>query len=70
MLLLTKKEKMICNMILSGMTNQEIGFCLHRSIHTINSHVKNIYRKNKIKNRSQLCYIVCMEEKNNIPCSD
>ncbi|ENG6257033.1 helix-turn-helix domain-containing protein [Yersinia enterocolitica] len=65
MMSLTKKEKTICEMILNGMTNREISKYLHRSPHTINSHLKNIYRKNKLKNRAQLCYTFCMEVKIN-----
>ncbi|ENT7907908.1 helix-turn-helix transcriptional regulator [Salmonella enterica] len=54
---LTNKEKTICEMLSVGMTNQEISQQLQRSIHTINTHIKNIFQKNKINNRTQLCYL-------------
>lgn len=57
MLNLTSKEKTICEMVSVGMTNQEISKQLQRSIHTVNTHIKNIYQKNKINNRTQLCYL-------------
>ncbi|EDO1767221.1 helix-turn-helix transcriptional regulator [Escherichia coli] len=57
MLSLTNKEKTICEMVSVGMTNQEISQQLQRSIHTINTHIKNIFQKNKISNRTQLCYL-------------
>ncbi|EHI7423314.1 helix-turn-helix transcriptional regulator [Salmonella enterica] len=57
MLSLTNKEKTICEMLSVGMTNQEISQQLQRSIHTINTHIKNIFQKNKINNRTQLCYL-------------
>ncbi|EFN7310783.1 LuxR family transcriptional regulator, partial [Escherichia coli] len=44
-------------MVSVGMTNQEISQQLQRSIHTINTHIKNIFQKNKISNRTQLCYL-------------
>ncbi|EDU3770881.1 helix-turn-helix transcriptional regulator [Salmonella enterica subsp. enterica serovar Minnesota] len=62
MLKLTKKEKDICQMILSGDTNKEISNKTHRSVHTINAHIKNVYRNNNIKNRIQLCRALFMEE--------
>lgn len=61
MLKLTKKEKYICQMILSGDTNKEISNKTHRSVHTINAHIKNVYRNNNIKNRIQLCRALFME---------
>ncbi|WP_407905623.1 helix-turn-helix transcriptional regulator [Escherichia coli] len=54
---LTNKEKTICEMVSVGMSNQEISQQLQRSIHTINTHIKNIFQKNKISNRTQLCYL-------------
>lgn len=65
MLKLTKKERFICQMILSGDTNKEISNKTHRSVHTINTHIKNVYRHNNIKNRTQLCRALCLEEYSN-----
>lgn len=55
MLKLTKKETQICRLLLLGFSNKEIGNLTHRSIHTVNAHVRNIYRNNDLKCRVELC---------------
>ncbi|EDQ9771772.1 helix-turn-helix transcriptional regulator [Salmonella enterica subsp. salamae] len=64
MLKLTKTEVTICKMIYFGYSNKEISDKVHRSIHTINAHVRNIYRKNNLKGRIDLCKSIFAERKN------
>ncbi|EMP6174922.1 helix-turn-helix transcriptional regulator [Citrobacter amalonaticus] len=61
MLKLTKKETQICNLIFSGLTNKEISNMTHRSIHTVNTHVRNIYRNNHLQGRIDLCKTMLIE---------
>ncbi|MEO8794090.1 MAG: helix-turn-helix transcriptional regulator [Daejeonella sp.] len=42
---LTKREKEIVNLIADGKTSQNISIILYISIHTVNNHRKNIYKK-------------------------
>lgn len=50
---LTERERAILRMIASGMTSPEIGDRLGISPMTVNSHVKNIYQKLRVRSRAQ-----------------
>ncbi len=52
--LLTKREKEIVNLIADGKTSQNISLILYISIHTVNNHRKNIYKKLQTKNLAGL----------------
>lgn len=61
MLKLTKREKAISYLILCGHTNKEISNIIKRSVHTINAHVRNIYKKNSLSGRVELCRKLLIE---------
>lgn len=50
----TKKEQEVIEFVSTGMSNEEVASKLNVSVNTIKMHMQNIYKKNKIKNRSQL----------------
>lgn len=50
----TKREKEILNLMVKGNTSLEISNLLHRSIHTIQVHRKNILQKSGCKNLNEL----------------
>jgi len=51
---LTRREKEILILIAKGASSNEISESLHISIHTVNSHKKNILKKLKLKNTAAL----------------
>ncbi|MFC6052285.1 DNA-binding response regulator [Acinetobacter sp. Ac_877] len=51
--LLSKREKEILNLVSLGMSNREIAESLFLSKYTIECHIKNIYRKLSVSNRSK-----------------
>ena len=50
---LSEREKDILRMVASGFTSAEIGKKLEISGLTVNTHVKNIYRKLQVRSRAQ-----------------
>jgi len=50
---LTTREKEMLGEIASGATNQEIADSLYVSVHTVKTHIYNIYKKIKVTNRLQ-----------------
>lgn len=50
---LTPREKEIFFHLTKGMTNKEISVATHLSVDTIKTHLRNIFRKLNVKNRSQ-----------------
>jgi len=54
---LTNKEIIVLGFIKKGMSNQEIADQMDLSINTIKTHVKNIFRKLNVKNRTQACML-------------
>lgn len=51
---LTAKEKEILNLLMKGNSYKEIAAFLFISIETLNTHIKNIYRKVNVHSRSEL----------------
>lgn len=51
---LTAKEKEILNLLIKGYSYKEIAGAIFISIETLNSHIKNIYRKVNVHSRSEL----------------
>ena len=49
---LTDREEEICIRLADGLSNKEIGKLLCISPHTVNHHLRSIYKKLKVKNRS------------------
>lgn len=50
---LTPREREILHFLIKGMTNKEISAATHLAVDTIKTHLRNIFRKMGIKNRSQ-----------------
>ncbi len=50
---LTPREKEILYHLTMGMTNKEISATTHLAVDTIKTHLRNIFRKMAVKNRSQ-----------------
>lgn len=50
---LSEREKEVLKMVASGYTSFEIGSRLAISGHTVNTHIKNIYRKLNVRTRAQ-----------------
>lgn len=48
---LTKREEEIWGMIISGMSNEEIAAKLSISIHTVKTHISNLFRKLNVSSR-------------------
>lgn len=57
-ILLTVREKQILSKLCMGATNSTIACTLFISEHTVRTHIYNIYKKIKVKNRTQAVYWV------------
>lgn len=51
---LTDREKEILQLLMKGYTYKEIAVCIFISVETLNSHIKNIYRKLNVHSRAEL----------------
>ncbi|MEN8156478.1 MAG: response regulator transcription factor [Bacteroidota bacterium] len=49
---LTDREKEILQYVVSGMTKQQIADTLFLSFHTVNTHIKNIYKKLEVNTKA------------------
>jgi DNA-binding NarL/FixJ family response regulator len=49
---LTEREREILRMLVAGLTNKELAARLDLSVHTVDSHLRNIYGKLQVHNRS------------------
>jgi DNA-binding CsgD family transcriptional regulator len=54
---LTKREKEIVRLLASGMSSTQIAAVIHISVHTVNTHRKNINNKLAIQNFASLLHI-------------
>ena len=50
---LSEREKQVLKLVASGYTSTEIGLRLTISAQTVNTHIKNIYRKLNVRTRAQ-----------------
>ena len=55
---LTKRESMVLELLLQGLTNGEICTAYSISNNTLKKHILNIYRKLNIRNRTQLFQLI------------
>ena len=46
---LSGREQQVTNLVLNGLTNEEIAETLHVSIHTVKAHLNNIFEKLECK---------------------
>lgn len=53
---LTPREMEVLDVVARGYSNAEIGTLLELSLHTVNSHIKNIYRKLAVRSRSEAVF--------------
>ncbi|MPM98748.1 HTH-type transcriptional regulator MalT [bioreactor metagenome] len=51
--LLSDREKEVLRNVANGYTSAEIGTRLEISVLTVNTHIKNIYRKLRVRTRAQ-----------------
>lgn len=51
---LTNKEKEVLQLLIKGFSYKEISAQINISVETLNSHIKNIYRKLNVHSRSEL----------------
>lgn len=51
---LTEREKEILQLLMKGLSYKEIASSIFISLETLNSHIKNIYRKLNVHSRSEL----------------
>jgi DNA-binding NarL/FixJ family response regulator len=51
---LTEREKEILHLLIKGNSYKEIASAIFISVETLNSHIKNIYRKLNVHSRSEL----------------
>ncbi len=51
---LTEREKEILHLLIKGLSYKEIASSIFISIETLNSHIKNIYRKLNVHSRNEL----------------
>lgn len=57
----TKREKEIITLVIKGKTANEIGRILHISVHTVNTHKRNMLKKSECKNSRELIS-KCLQE--------
>lgn len=50
--ILSEREKIVLKMVASGCSSSEIGLQLTISFQTVNTHIKNIYRKLQVRSRA------------------
>jgi DNA-binding NarL/FixJ family response regulator len=50
---LSRRELDVLRLISQGLSNRQIAEASHRSLHTVDAHVKNIYRKLQVKSRAR-----------------
>lgn len=55
---LSSRETEIANLIIQGHSNQQIADILYISIHTVKTHVENIFKKLDVKNRVSMVHIL------------
>ena len=51
---ISRREMEVTQLVLEGLTNVEIGKRLYISLHTVENHLKNIFRKLGVRNRTSL----------------
>jgi DNA-binding CsgD family transcriptional regulator len=56
---LSKRELEIVKLVMQGFSNQDIAGELFISLHTVKTHLQNIFNKVGVTNRTALCYKLC-----------
>jgi len=55
---ISERERDLINLIIRGISNQDIADQLYISVNTVKTHIRNIYRKTSVSNRYQLISII------------
>jgi DNA-binding CsgD family transcriptional regulator len=63
---LTNRERDILELMLKGMSNQKIADTLYISVHTVKTHMQNIFKKMDVTNRTSLIYKINLLNQKNI----
>src|SRR5207244_13552182 len=58
---LTESERSVADLVADGLTNREAGTRLFLSHHTVDAHLRHIYRKLGIRSRVELTRVVAEE---------
>jgi DNA-binding CsgD family transcriptional regulator len=64
---LTKREKEVLKMLAVGQQNKEIAQCLQISVATTQNHLQNLYKKLKVRNRTEAAEKYWDRENVNMP---
>lgn len=59
---LTKTERIVCGLLLEGLTEPEIARRMKRSFHTVRTHVRNIHDALGVHNRAMLIVALLRKE--------
>ncbi len=62
---LTPREQEILRHLVRGLTNKEISAATHLAVDTVKTHLRNIYQKLKVKNRTQAISLAMKLNRNN-----
>ena len=52
----SRRESEVLDLVLKGLNNRQIAAQLYVSVHTVKTHLQNIYKKMGVKSRTSLCY--------------
>jgi ATP/maltotriose-dependent transcriptional regulator MalT len=63
--IMSHKEQEVLCFLVKGMSNTEIASNCSISINTVKTHLKSIYKKLGVKNRTQATLLMCMPGQNN-----
>ena len=61
--MLTKREQQVMELVVKGLTNEEISKELEITTHTIKAHLISIYEKLRVKNRVQAAIKFLIDKK-------
>ena len=65
-IILTAKEKNVCDLLAKGLSYKEIAIVLGVSTFTVNQKAKNIYKKLNVKSRAELSYQILTKYSANV----
>jgi len=57
---MSQKEQEVVSYLIKGLSNGEIAENCGISVNTVKTHLKNIYKKLGVKNRTQATLLMCM----------
>ncbi len=59
---LTERQRDVLQVVLAGLSEKEMAAQLHRSAHTIHSHVRELYRQFNVQSRAELMALFTSQE--------